>query len=150
MERSLVLIKPDAMERGLAGTILGRLEGIGLKLVAVKMLHMDKALARRHYAVHIGKPFFDRLVNYISSAPIIAAVFDGEQAVKVIRNAMGATDPAKSEPGTIRGDFGLDIERNTVHGSDSVETAKEEIKLFFSENEIFDYHREIKSSATEC
>jgi nucleoside-diphosphate kinase len=150
MERSLVLIKPDAMERGLAGTILGRLEGIGLKLVAVKMLHMDKALARRHYAVHIGKPFFDRLVNYISSAPIIAAVFEGEQAVKVIRNAMGATDPAKSEPGTIRGDFGLDIERNTVHGSDSVETAKEEIKLFFSENEIFDYHREIKSSATEC
>ena len=150
MERSLVLIKPDAMERGLAGTILGRLEGIGLKLVAVKMLHMDKALARRHYAVHIGKPFFDRLVNYISSATIIAAVFEGEQAVKVIRNAMGATDPAKSEPGTIRGDFGLDIERNTVHGSDSVETAKEEIKLFFSENEIFDYHREIKSSATEC
>ena len=150
MERSLVLIKPDAMERGLAGTILGRLEGIGLKLVAVKMLHMDKALARRHYAVHIGKPFFDRLVNYISSAPIIAAVFEGEQAVKVIRNAMGATDPAKSGPGTIRGDFGLDIERNTVHGSDSVETAREEIKLFFSENEIFDYHREIKSSATEC
>jgi nucleoside-diphosphate kinase len=150
MERSLVLIKPDAMERGLAGTILGRLEGIGLKLVAVKMLHMDKALARRHYAVHIGKPFFERLVNYISSAPIIAAVFEGEQAVKVIRNAMGATDPAKSEPGTIRGDFGLDIEHNTVHGSDSVETAREEIKLFFSENEIFDYHREIKSSATEC
>ncbi len=137
MERSLVLIKPDAMQRRLAGAIISRLEQRGLKLVAIKMLRLDKALARRHYAVHAGKPFFDDVVDYISSAPIIAIIFEGESAVEVVRKAMGATDPAKAEPGTIRGDFGLDIERNAVHGSDSVETAEEEIKLFFSEEEIF-------------
>ena len=139
MERSLVLIKPDAMQRGLAGTIISRLEEKGLKLVAIKMLHMDKDLARRHYAIHASKPFFDRLVNYISSAPIMAMIFAGRNAVEVVRKAMGATDPAKAEPGTIRGDFGLDIEWNSVHGSDSAETAEEEIKLFFSGGEIFDY-----------
>ncbi len=139
MERSLVLIKPDAIQRGLAGTIIARFEKRGLKLVALKMLHMDKALAKRHYAIHTDKPFFERLVNYISSTPIIAAVFEGEGAVEVIRKLMGATAPAKAEAGTIRGDFGLDIERNVVHGSDSVETAEGEIKLFFSENEIFSY-----------
>jgi len=137
MERSLVLIKPDGMERGLAGTIIGRLEKLGPRLVALKMLQMDKALAQEHYAVHRDKPFFNGLVNYISSAPIVAAVFEGERAVEVIRKAMGATDPAKAEAGTIRGDFGLDIERNTIHGSDSVETAEREIKLFFSEGEIY-------------
>jgi len=139
MERSLVLIKPDAMQRGLAGIIVSRLEKLGLKLVAIKMLHPDKALAQRHYAVHKGKPFYDSLVNYISSAPIIACVFEGKQAVEVIRKAMGATDPAKAEAGTIRGDFGLDIERNTIHGSDSVATAEEEIRLFFTEDEILSY-----------
>ena len=142
MERTLVLVKPDGMQRGLAGTILNRLESTGLKLVAVRMLHMDRAMAQRHYAVHVDKPFFDRLVNYITSAPIIAAVFEGEHAVEVSRKTMGATDPANSEAGTIRGDFGLDIEHNTVHGSDSVETAREEIKLFFSEDDIFDYQRD--------
>ena len=149
MERSLVLIKPDAMQRGLAGTIISCLERQGLKLVAIKMLHMDKALAKRHYAIHAKKSFFEGLVNYISSAPIMAIVFEGKGAVEVIRKAMGATDPAKAEAGTIRGDFGLDIERNTVHGSDSAETADEEIKLFFSEDEIFDYHQEIHSRVTE-
>ncbi len=139
MERSLVLIKPDAMQRGLAGTIIARLEEQGLKLAAAKMLHMDKALAQRHYAVHVNKSFFNNLVNYITSAPIIALVFEGKKAVEVIRKTMGATDPAKAEAGTIRGDFGLDIEHNTVHGSDSVETAEGEIKLFFSQNEIFSY-----------
>ena len=139
MERSLVLIKPDAMQRDLAGTIITRLEKQGLKLVALKMLHLDKTLARRHYAIHSDKPFFNGLVDYISSAPIVAAVFEGEKAVEIIRKAMGATDPAKAEAGTIRGDFGLDIERNTVHGSDSMETAEEEIKLFFSDDEIFSY-----------
>ena len=137
MERSLVLIKPDAMQRGLAGTIITRLEGQGLKLVALKMLHMDKVLAEQHYAIHKDKPFFKGLVNYISSSPIIAAVFAGEGAVAVIRKLMGTTDPAKAERGTIRGDFGLDIERNSVHGSDSVATAEGEIKLFFPEEEIF-------------
>jgi len=139
MERSLVLIKPDAMQRGLAGTIISHLEKQGLKMVALKMLHLDKALAQRHYAIHRDKPFFDGLVNYISSAPIAAIVFEGKGAVGVIRKAMGTTDPAQAEAGTIRGDFGLDIERNTVHGSDSIKTAEEEIKLLFSEDEIFSY-----------
>lgn len=139
MERSLVLIKPDAIERGLVGTIIRRLEEVGLKLVAAKMLHMDKELARRHYAIHQDKPFFNSLVNYITSAPIIAIIFEGKKAVGVIRQIMGATDPAKAEAGTIRGDFGVDIEHNTIHGSDSTETATEEIKLFFGEDEIFSY-----------
>ncbi|MFQ5997441.1 MAG: nucleoside-diphosphate kinase [Dehalococcoidales bacterium] len=137
MERSLVLIKPDAMQTGLGGAIISRLEKLGLKVVALKMLHMDRALAERHYAVHKDKAFFENLVNYITSAPIIAVVFEGEGAVGKIRKAMGATDPAKAEPGTIRADFGLTIERNAVHGSDSVETAEEEVKLFFTEDEIF-------------
>jgi len=145
MGKSLVLIKPDAMQRGLAGTIITRLEKQGLKLVAIKMLHLDKTLARRHYAIHKDKPFFNGLVDYISSAPIVAAVFEGEGAIAVIRKAMGATDPAKAKAGTIRGDFGLDIEHNSVHGSDSVETAEKEIKLFFSEDEIFNYRQEIGS-----
>jgi nucleoside-diphosphate kinase len=145
MEKSLVLIKPDAMQRGLAGTIITRLEKQGLKLVAIRMLHLDKTLARRHYAIHKDKPFFNGLVDYISSAPIVAAVFEGEGAIAVIRKAMGATDPVKAEAGTIRGDFGLDIEHNSVHGSDSVETAEKEIKLFFSEDEIFNYRQEIGS-----
>ncbi len=139
MERSLVLIKPDAIQRGLTGTIISCLEKQGLKLVALKMLLVDKALAKQLYAIHTDKPFFNGLVNYISSAPIIAAVFEGEGAVGAIRKLMGATDPAKAEAETIRGDFGLDIERNSVHGSDSVANAEEEIKLFFSENEILCY-----------
>ncbi|MFC2046684.1 nucleoside-diphosphate kinase [Chloroflexota bacterium] len=142
MERSLVLIKPDAMQRGLAGTIIARLEEQKLKVVAVKMLHMDKSLAGRHYAIHRGKPFFSDLVNYISSTPIIAIAFEGKRAVEVIRETLGATDPAKAEAGTIRGDFGLDIMRNLVHGSDSVENADGEIKLFFAEDEMYDYHQE--------
>jgi len=139
MERSLVLIKPDAMQRGLVGTIINRIEEVGLKPVAAKMLHMDKELARRHYAIHKDKPFFNSLVNYITSAPIIAIIFEGENAVEVIRKIMGATDPAKAEAGTIRGDFGLDIEHNTIHGSDSTKTANEEISLFFRGDEIFGY-----------
>ena len=137
MEKSLVLVKPDAMQRGLAGAIIDRLERQGLKLVALKMLHLDKTLARRHYAVHKDKPFFKGLVDYITSAPIAAAVFAGEDAIDTIRKTMGATDPAKAEAGTIRADFGVDIEHNSVHGSDSVETAEKEIKLFFTEDEIF-------------
>lgn len=137
MERSLVLIKPDVVQRGLSGAIITRLEQLGFKIVAMKMLHLDKALAQEHYSVHKDKPFFNDLVDYISSAPIVAIVFEGEVAVAVIRKAMGATDPAKAEAGTIRGDFGLDIGRNSVHGSDSVETAEREIKLFFSEDEIY-------------
>lgn len=139
MEKSLVLIKPDAMERGLAGTIISRLEKTGVKLVAMKMLHMDRELAHRHYAVHKDKPFFNNLVNYITSGPIIATVFEGKNAIEVIRKTAGATDPAKAEAGTIRADFGLNIEHNCVHGSDSPETAAVEIKLYFSEDEMFSY-----------
>ena len=139
MERSLVLIKPDAMQRGLSGTIISRLEKEGMKPVALKMLHVDNALARRHYAIHEGRPFFEPLIDYITSTPIIAIVFQGKDAVEVIRKTMGATDPAKAEAGTIRADFGADIQNNAVHGSDSVETAEKEIGLFFAEDEIFDY-----------
>jgi nucleoside-diphosphate kinase len=139
MERSLVLIKPDAMKRRLGGTIIGRLEQEGLKVAGLKMLHMDEALASRHYAIHADKPFFKDLIRYITSTPIIAIVFEGEGAVEVIRRTMGATNPAKAEPGTIRRDFGLDIQQNAVHGSDSLETAEKEIKLFFKDREIFEY-----------
>jgi len=139
VERTLILIKPDAVERNLTGTLISRFEGLELKLVALRMLQLDKELARRHYAVHRDKPFFDRLVDYITSGPIVAMVFEGDNAVEVLRKAMGATDPAKAEASTIRADFGLDIERNTVHGSDSAKTAEEEIKLYFAENEIVSY-----------
>ena len=137
MERSLVLIKPDAVQRGLAGTIVSRLEGQGLKLIALKMLHLDKTLAERHYDIHVGKPFFEGLINYITSTPIIASVFEGDGAVEAIRKIMGATDPAKAEAGTIRADFGLDVQQNSTHASDVVETAEQEIKLFFAGDEIF-------------
>ena len=143
MERSLVLIKPDAVQRGLAGEIISRLEKKGLKIVAMKMLHMDKNLAQRHYAVHKGKTFFDDLVDFITSSPIIAIVFQGKNAVEIIRQMMGETDPAKAQLGTIRGDFGIDIGHNLIHGSDSLENASNEIDLFFSAEEIFNYDREL-------
>jgi nucleoside-diphosphate kinase len=139
MERSLVLIKPDAMKRHLAGAIISRFEERGLKTVGLKMLHMDEALAKRHYAVHEGKPFFGELVKYIISTPIVAIVFEGENAIELIRKTMGATDPKKAEKGTIRADFGMDIQNNAVHGSDSPENAAKEISLFFKDKEIFNY-----------
>jgi nucleoside-diphosphate kinase len=137
MERSLVLVKPDAMERGLAGAIIGRLQAEGLNLIALKMLHMDKALAERHYAVHKEKTFFKDLVDYITSTPIVAAAFEGEGAVERIRKLMGATDPAKAAPGTIRKDYGLDVQRNSTHASDSPENGEKEIAIFFTKKEIF-------------
>ena len=137
MERSLVLVKPDAMERGLAGVIIGRLQGAGLKLAALKMLQMDKALAEKHYAVHKEKPFFKDLVEYIISKPIVAAVFEGDGAIEQIRKLMGATDPAKAAPGTIRKDYGLSLQENTIHGSDSPENAEIEIGNIFKKSEIY-------------
>ena len=139
MDKSLVLVKPDAMKRGLAGVILGRLQEQGLKLVALKMIHMSKELAEQHYAVHKDKPFFGELIEYITSTPIVAAVFEADGAVEKIRKIMGATDPAKAEPGTIRKDFGLDVQQNSTHASDSNETAEKEIGLFFKKDEILDY-----------
>jgi nucleoside-diphosphate kinase len=137
MERTLVLVKPDAMERNLGGQILARFEKAGLKLVALRMLRVDEGLANRHYAVHAGKPFFKDLIAYITSYPIIAAVFEGENAIARARQTMGATDPKKAEAGTIRKDFGMDLQRNSVHGSDSPENAATEIKLYFKEKEIY-------------
>jgi len=143
VERSLVLIKPDAIQRGLAGEIVTRLERRGLKIVAMKMLHMDKTLAQRHYAIHKDKAFFNKLVDFITSSPIIAIVFQGKDAVEIIRQTMGETDPVKAKAGTIRGDFGLDIQHNLIHGSDSAKNASEEINLFFSTEEILDYHKDV-------
>ncbi|PJB51266.1 MAG: nucleoside-diphosphate kinase [Chloroflexi bacterium CG_4_9_14_3_um_filter_45_9] len=143
MERSLVLIKPDAIQRGLAGEIISRLERKGLTIVAMKMLQMDKSLAQRHYAIHKDKPFFTELVDFIISSPIIAIVFQGRDAVALVRQMMGETNPAKASPGTIRGDLGINITHNLIHGSDSPENASQEISLFFSGEEIADYTRDI-------
>lgn len=143
MERSLVLIKPDGVQRGLAGTIISRLEQKGLQIVAMKMLHIDEDLAGRHYAIHKGKPFFDDLVDFITSSPVIAIVLQGKNAVGIVRQIMGDTDPARAPSGTIRGDFGIDIGHNLVHGSDSVENSSHEIDLFFSAREIVSYDRDL-------
>ncbi len=139
VQRTLVLCKPDAIQRRLGGEILARLEKTGVKIVAMRMLWMDTKLAKRHYAVHEGKPFFDSLIKYITSGPVIAAVFEGEKAIATVRQAMGATDPATAAAGTIRGDLAESIERNLVHGSDGEETARVEIANFFKAGEILDY-----------
>ena len=141
MERTLVLLKPDALQRGLAGEILSRLEGRGLKIVALRLRLLDEALARRHYAEHEGKPFLDGLVRFITSSPLIAAVFEGPNAVEVVRGVMGATDPQQAAPGTIRGDLALYIQSNLIHGSDSPESSAQEIALFFDEEEIVSWER---------
>ncbi len=133
MERTLVFIKPDGVRRGLVGEILRRFEQKGLRIVAMKMLTMDRDLAERHYAPHKGKPFFEELIRFITSGPIVAFVLEGPQAVSVVRTLMGPTDPLKAPPGTIRGDFGLHITENLIHGSDSEESARREIALFFPE-----------------
>jgi nucleoside-diphosphate kinase len=143
MERTLVLVKPDAMQRGLASEILGRLERRGLRLVGLKLLQVDRALAERHYGEHVGKPFYEGLVGYITSFPIVAACFEGTRAVEAVRNAMGKTNPIEAAPGTIRGDFGLEIGRNLVHGSDSPESAQREIALFFEPTELVNVVRDI-------
>ena len=131
VQRTLVLVKPDGFRRHLTGEIISRLERKGLNIAAMRMLQMDKALAKRHYAVHDGKPFFAGLVDFITSGPIVAIVIEGEKAVEVVRKLMGETDPVKAAPGTIRGDYGLDISENLIHGSDSEENAQKEIALFF-------------------
>ena len=139
MEKTLVLVKPDGVENCHAGAILARLEATGVKLAAVRMLKISRETAERHYAVHKERPFFGSVVSYITSGPVVAAVFEGEDAVAKVRKAMGATDPAKAEPGTIRKDFAENIERNAVHGSDSPETAKFELSLYFKPEDIFSY-----------
>jgi nucleoside-diphosphate kinase len=130
-QRTLVLVKPDGVMKGLTGEIISRLEKKGLKIAAMRMLQMDKAMARKHYAIHDGKPFFAGLVEFITSGPIVAVVVEGDKSVEVVRKLMGETDPVKAAPGTIRGDYGLDIGENLIHGSDSEENARTEIALFF-------------------
>lgn len=141
MERTLVLIKPDAMQRGLAGAILSRFEQRGLKIVGLKLLQIDDALARRHYAEHEGKPFLESLVRFITATPVVAAVFEGPNAVETVRTIMGPTDPQKAAPGTIRGDYGLYIQYNLIHGSDSPESAQREIALFFGDADTISWER---------
>ncbi len=149
MEKTLVLLKPDAVQRGLCGEIIGRLERTGLKIVGMKMMRVSDELANRHYGEHVGKPFFDGLVGFITSGPIVAMAFEGNNSVSIVRKTMGATDPSESPPGSIRGDFGMDIGRNLVHGSDSPESAMRELGLFFSEDELIDYGRATDSWITE-
>ena len=141
MERTLVLVKPDGVQRGLIGSIISRLEQRGLKLVGLKLIQVDDALARKHYGEHVDRPFFDGLVDFITSAPVVAMVWESNDAVEAVRNTMGQTNPTTSPPGTIRGDLGLDIGRNLVHGSDSLESAQREVSLFFGDGELLDYER---------
>lgn len=141
MERTLVLVKPDGVQRGLIGEVISRLERRGLKLVGMKMMQVDDALARQHYGEHVDRPFFAGLVDFITSSPVVAMAWEAETAVEAVRNTMGQTNPTTSPLGTIRGDLGLDIGRNLVHGSDSPESAERELALFFSPGELLDYSR---------
>ena len=136
MERTLVLIKPDAVQRGLVGRILDRFEQRGLSIRAAKLLTVDRELAERHYAEHSEKPFFGELVEFITSAPTLALVLEGEGAIAVVRTTMGATNPASAAPGTVRGDFALSMPDNLVHGSDSPESAAREVALWFAADEL--------------
>ncbi|MBA02224.1 MAG: nucleoside-diphosphate kinase [Chloroflexi bacterium] len=142
MEQTLILIKPDAMQRGLAFEILSRLERRGLRLAGLRLLQVERSMAEKHYAEHEGKPFFTGLVTYITSSPIIAAVFEGTSAVNAARQTIGSTNPTESSPGTIRGDFGLEIGRNLIHGSDSVESATREIAIFFEGQPVIQWEKD--------
>jgi len=141
MERTLVLVKPDGIQRGLIGEIISRLERRGLKLVGMKLMQVDDALARQHYGEHVDRPFFAGLVAFITSSPAVAMAWEAENAVEAVRNTMGQTNPTTSPSGTIRGDLALDIGRNLVHGSDSPESAERELALFFGAGELLDYTR---------
>ena len=141
LERSLVLIKPDAVQRGLIGEITARLEHRGLKLIGAKFLQVDNELAERHYAIHKGKPFYEGLIQYITSSPVMAMVWEGPEAIHAIRQTMGVTDPKLATPGSVRHDFALEIGRNLTHASDGQDTALAEISLWFDEDEITSWTR---------
>ena len=141
LERTLVLVKPDGVQRGLVGTILGRFEATGMKLVGMKLMQISEELAERHYAEHKGKPFYEGLVNYITSAPVIALCLEVPDAIAITRKLMGETKPNEASPGTIRGDFGVEISRNLVHGSANADDAEREVGLFFTDEELIDYAR---------
>lgn len=141
MERTLVLIKPFGVQRGLIGKVIDRFEREGMRIVGLKLMRMDEALARKHYAAHVGKSFFPGLMQYMMSGPIAAMVVEGDGAIERVRAIMGATDPVKAAPGTIRAEWAVDVQRNLVHGSDSPESARTEIALFFSDAELFEYEK---------
>lgn len=136
MERTFIIVKPDAVQRGLTGEIISRFEARGLRIIGMKFLQISQALAEKHYAVHAGKPFFAGLVSYITSSPVVVIALEGTNAVAAARKTIGATKPQEAEAGTIRGDFALEIGRNLVHGSDSVENGQIEVANFFSEDEL--------------
>jgi len=142
MEQTLVLIKPDGVQRGLVGQIITRLERRGLKLMGMKFMQVSNELASTHYEAHVGKPFYEGLVSYITSSPIVAMVWEGKDAIQIVRTTMGATNAATAAPGTIRGDFAVEIGRNLVHGSDGVESAAREVSLFFEADELVNLKRE--------
>ncbi|MCD3218259.1 nucleoside-diphosphate kinase [Mammaliicoccus sciuri] len=139
MERTFLMIKPDAVQRNLIGEVVSRLERKGLKLVAAKLFQANEELAKEHYAEHVEKPFFNDLVNFITSGPVFAMVVEGKNVVEVTRTLVGETNPTKAAPGTIRGDYGIDLGRNIIHGSDSNESAEREIGLWFDQSELNDY-----------
>lgn len=141
MERTFVMVKPDGVQRGLAAKVLGRFERKGWKIVGLKMMRIDRTLAEKHYGEHRGKPFFEGLVDFITSGPVVAMVLEGQGVIAGAREMMGATNPAKAAPGTIRGSYGVDVGRNVVHGSDSPASAEREIALFFSPHELVAYDR---------
>ncbi len=149
MEKTLVLVKPDGVQRGLIGTVIGRIESKGLKIVGLKLIHVSEELAKEHYGEHVARPFFGDLVSFITSSPVVALAVEGDNAVSVVRTLMGGTNPQEADPGTIRGDFGMTIGMNLVHGSDSVESAERELNLFFDKNEVLDYVREIDAWVIE-
>jgi len=142
MESTLVIIKPDAVQRGLVGEITTRLERRGLKLVGMKLMQIGQELAERHYGIHRGKPFFEGLIRYITSAPVVVMAWQGPNAIEMVRATMGATNPLQATPGTIRADFALEIGRNLVHGSDGPETAEHELSLFFEPEELLSWGRD--------
>ena len=137
----MVLVKPDGVQRGLVGEIIGRLERRGLKLVGMKLMQVDEALSHRHYGEHVDRPFFAGLVSFITSGPVVAMAWEANNAVEIVRSTMGVTNPANAAPGTIRGDLGVDIGRNLIHGSDSPESAERELSLFFQPEEVLSYSR---------
>ena len=145
VQRTLVLCKPDAVQRGLVGRIISRFEDKGFKVAGLKMMQIDEALARKHYQEHVEKPFFSELLSFITSSPIVAMAIEGENAVEVMRGIMGVTNPQNAVPGTIRGDFGLSLTKNLVHGSDSLASAERELALFFPPEEIYDYQLTLSS-----
>ncbi len=142
LQQTLVLLKPDAVQRGLVGEIIGRLERRGLKLVGAKLVQVDSSLAENHYDIHKGKPFYEGLIAYIVSSPVIAMVWEGPGAIEVVRQTMGATNPKEASPGSVRHDLGLEIGRNLTHASDASQTAKEEIQLWFSQDELVSWSRD--------